>query len=63
MRKSLTQYRDSLSLDGSLSSIIKFEMNRPANETCYEYSPRDSVLKKARTATTEKHLRKKALPK
>ena len=30
--KSLTQYRASLSLDGSLSSIIKFQMSRPTNE-------------------------------
>ena len=44
MQKNLTQYRASLSLDSSLGSIIKFQMNRPVNETRFE---------KARTATME----------
>ena len=66
VRKNLTQYRASPSFDGSLSSIIKFQMNQPTNETCYECSPSDSVLKKARTATMEynkKHSRTKELSK
>ena len=43
VRKNLTTYRSSLSLDGSLSSIITFQMNREG-EKCFEYCPSNNVL-------------------
>ena len=66
VQKNLTQYGASLSLDGSLSSIIKFQMNLPANEMYFEYFPSDSALKEARKAIMEyskEHSRKKTLSK
>ena len=44
VRKNLTAYRSSLSLDGSLSSIITFQMNREGGK-CFEYCPCDSITK------------------
>ena len=48
----LTAYRSSLSLDGSLSSIVTFQMNREG-EICFEYCPSNDVLEKAKKATWE----------
>lgn len=53
VRKNLTAYRSSLSLDGSLSSIITFQMNREDGEQCFEYSPSNDVLDKAKKVTWE----------
>ena len=38
VRRNVTAYRSSLSLDGSLSSIITFQMNREG-EKCFKYCP------------------------
>ena len=47
VRKNLTAYRSSLFLDGSLSSIITFQMIREGGK-CLEYCPRNNVLQKAK---------------
>ena len=52
VRKNLTAHRSILSLDGSLSSIITFQMNRKG-EKCFEYCPSNNVLQKAKKATWE----------
>ena len=47
VRKNLTAYRSNLSLDGSLISIITFQMNREG-EKCFEYCPNNNYYKKLR---------------
>ena len=47
VRKNLTAYRTNLSLDGSLISIITFQMNRE-REKCFEYCPSNNYYKKLR---------------
>ena len=43
VRKNMTPQRASLSLDGTLSSIIAFQLNRAQGEPCYKYNPSDQV--------------------
>ena len=45
VKKNLMPQRASLSLDGSLSSIMSFQLNREKNEPCYKYNPSQNVLK------------------
>ena len=53
VRKNLTAQRASLSLDGTLSSIISFQLNRKRGETCYQYQPSESVISKSKKVTWE----------
>ena len=53
VRKNLTAQRASLSLDGTLSSIISFQLNRKQGETCYQYQPSESVISKSKKVTWE----------
>ena len=61
VRKNMTPQRASLSLDGTLSSIIAFQLNRAQGEPCYKYKPSDQVLKRSKEVTWEynkEHLKK-----
>ncbi len=49
----MTPQRASLSLDGTLSSIIAFQLNRAQGEPCYKYKPSDQVLKRSKEVTWE----------
>ena len=51
IRKNLTAQRASLSMDGTLSSIISFQLNRQQGETCYQYQPSDSVISRSKKVT------------
>ena len=51
IRKNLTPQRASLNLDGTLSSIVSFQLNRPQGESCYMYKPSSNVIEKAKKAT------------
>ena len=53
VRKNLTAQRASLSLDGTLSSIISFQLNRTQGETCYQYQPSESVISRSKKVTWE----------
>ena len=53
VRKNLTAERASLQLDGTLSSIISFQLNRPQDQPCFKHNPSDNVIEKAKTATWE----------
>ena len=53
VRKNLTSQRASPQLDGSLSSILPFQLKRPHGQPCYKYNPSASVIEKAKTATWE----------
>jgi hemerythrin superfamily protein len=44
VRKNLTAQRPSLSLDGTLSSVICFQLNRKQVVTRYHYQPSESVI-------------------
>ena len=62
VKKNLTPQRASLSLDGTLSSIMCFQLNRPQNETCYQHVPSQNVLKRSKEVTWEynkEHMSKK----
>jgi hemerythrin superfamily protein len=62
VKKNLTPQRASLSLDATLSSIMCFQLNRPQNETCYQYVPSQNVLRRSREVTWEynkEHMSKK----
>ena len=50
IRKNLTPQRASLNLDGTLSSIISFQLSRPQSEPCYMYKPSSNVIKKDKKA-------------
>ena len=43
----LTRNFSCLSPDGTLSSVITFQLNRPQGDTCYNYKPLD-VLKRSK---------------
>ena len=47
VRKNMTPQRANLSLHGTLSSIIAFQLNRAPGEPCYKYNPSDQVLKQS----------------
>ena len=51
VRKNLTSQRGSLQLDGTLSSIISFQLNRPQVQPCYKYEPSPKVIEKAKKVT------------
>jgi len=53
VNKNKTKFRESLSLDRTLSSIVTFQMNRPSDEPCYKYAPNVEVCKKAKKVTWE----------
>ena len=53
VKKNLTPQRASLTLDGSLSSIMSFQLNREKNEPCYKYNPSQNVLKRSKEVTWE----------
>ena len=53
VRKNLTSQRASLQLDGALSSIILFQLNRPQGQPCYKYEPSPKVIEKAKKVTWE----------
>ena len=48
VRKNLTSQRASLQLDGTLSSIISFQLNRPQGQPCYKYELSPKVIEKQR---------------
>ena len=61
VRKNVTPYRARLSLDGTLSSIFTFQLNRAQGEPCHKYNPSDQVLKRSKEVTWEynkEHLKK-----
>ena len=39
-----TPQRPSLELDGTLASIINFQLNRNQGERCYQYKPSEKVI-------------------
>ena len=45
--------RASFTLDGSLSSIMGFQLNREKNEPCHKYNPSQNVLKWSKEVTWE----------
>ena len=53
VKKNLAPQRASLSLDGSLSSTMSFQLNREKNEPCYKYNPSQNVLKRSKEVTWE----------
>ena len=53
VKKNLTPQRASLSLDGSLSSIMSFQLNREKNGPCYKYNLSQNVLKGSKEVTWE----------
>ena len=53
VRKNLTPQRASLGLDGTLSSILAFQMNRIDGQPCHQYDPSTEVLVKAKKVTWE----------
>lgn len=57
VRKNKTPFRPSLSVDGTLSSLITVKLALPeAAHPCYTYEPSKDVLKKAKTATMQYNL-------
>ena len=53
VKKNFTPQKASLTLDGSLSSIMSFQLNRGKNEPCYKYNPSQNVLKRSKEVTWE----------
>ena len=53
VKKILMPQRASLTLDGLLSSIMSFQLNREKNEPCYKYNPSQNVLKRSKEVTWE----------
>ena len=53
VKKNFTPQKASLPLDGSLSSIMSFQLNRGKNEPCYKYNPSQNVLKRSKEVTRE----------
>ena len=53
VKKNLTPQRASLTLDGSLSSVIIFQLTGEKNEPCYKYNPSQNVLKRSKEVTWE----------
>ena len=53
VRKNLTSQRASLQLDGTLSSIISFQLNRPQGQPCYKYESFPKAIEKAKKVTRE----------
>ena len=51
--ENFTPQKASLTLDGSLSSIMSFQLNREKNEPCYKYNPSQNVLKRSKEVTWE----------
>ena len=49
--KNVIAQRPSSSLDGALSSIISFQLNRKQGETCYQHQPSGSVISKSKKVT------------
>lgn len=47
-KKNLTPQRTSLSLDETLSSIIRSQLNREKHETCYKYNLTQHVLRRTK---------------
>ena len=56
VRKNLTAQRASLSLDGILSSIMAFQLNRNQGESCYKYNPSAKVIEQSKKVTKEYNL-------
>ena len=52
-RKNLTLQRASLELDGTLASIINFQLNRNRGERCYQYKPSEKVIPCSKKVTWE----------
>ena len=53
VRKNLTAQRASLSLNGTVSSILTFQLNRRQGENCFNYNPSIAVLKRSKKVTKE----------
>ena len=51
VRKNLTSQRASLQLDGTLSSIISFQVNRLQYQPYYKYEPSLKVIEEAKKVT------------
>ena len=51
IRKNLTPQRASLELDGTLVTIINFQMNRDQGERCYQYKPCEKVISRSKKVT------------
>jgi hypothetical protein len=50
--KNKTNFRPSLKLDGTLSSILKVKLAHPEmQESCYDFKPSKNLLKKAKKST------------
>ena len=48
IRKNLTPQRASLEIDGTLASIINFQLNRTQGEKCYQYNPSEKVISRSK---------------
>ena len=46
-----TPQRASLELDGTLSSILSFQLNRPVGEKYYQYKPSEKVVSRSKKVT------------
>ena len=53
IRKNLTPQRASLELDGTVASIINFQLNRDRGERCYQYNPSEKVTSPSKKVTWE----------
>lgn len=53
VKKNLTPQRASLELDGTLSSILSFQLNRPVGEKCFQYKPSEKVVTRSKKVTRE----------
>ena len=51
--KNLTPQRASLEIEGTLSSIISFQLNRPQGELCHQYKPSSQVIACSKKVTWE----------
>ena len=53
VRKNLTPQPASLEIEGTLSSIISFQLNRPQGELCHQYKPSSEVIARSKKVTWE----------
>ena len=51
--KNLTPQHASLEIEGTLSSIISFQLNSPQGESCHQYKPSSQVIARSKKVTWE----------
>ena len=53
VRKNLTPQHASLEIEGTLSSIISFQLNRRQGESCHQHKPSSQVIAHSKNVTWE----------